>query len=89
MKQIHSCYVSNGTVKVKLEENSRPISFTHATDFDKHFPGIDRSPPVRCINPIVMVLLCLIYVMLGSLPVPFGVFRNKKLCFFEILFPSV
>ena len=45
MKQIHSYYVSNGTVKVKLAENSRPISITHATDFDKYFPGIDLSPP--------------------------------------------
>ena len=45
MKHIHSYYVSNGTVKVKLEENSRPISITHTTDFDKHFPGIDLSPP--------------------------------------------
>ena len=41
MKQIHSYYVSNATVKVKHEENSRPISITHITDFDKHFPGID------------------------------------------------
>ena len=45
MKQIHSYYASNGTVKEKLEENSRPISITHGTDFDKHFPGIDLSPP--------------------------------------------
>ena len=45
MKQIHSYYVSNGTMKVKLEENSRPISITHATDFDKNFPGITLSPP--------------------------------------------
>ena len=44
MEQIRS-YVSNGTVKVKLEENSRPISIKHATDFDKHFPDIDLSPP--------------------------------------------
>ena len=45
MKQIYSYYVSNGTVKVKLQENSGPISTTHATDFDKHFPGIDLNPP--------------------------------------------
>ena len=45
MKQIHRYNVSNGTVKVKLEENGRPISITHATDFDNYFPGIDRSPP--------------------------------------------
>ena len=47
MKQIYSYYVSNGTVKVKLEGNCRLVSITHATDFDKHrsFPGIDLSPP--------------------------------------------
>ena len=45
MKKIHWYYVSNGTVKVKLEENSLPLSITHTTDFDKHFPGIDLSPP--------------------------------------------
>ena len=45
MKQIHSYYVSNDTVKVKLEQTSRPFSITHATDFDKHFPGIDLSSP--------------------------------------------
>ena len=43
MKLIHSYYVSNGTVKAKFEENSRPLSITHTTDFDKHFPGIDPS----------------------------------------------
>ena len=53
MKQIHSYYVSNDMVKTKLEENSRPISITHATDFDKHFSGI-----VRCIDPVVLILLC-------------------------------
>ena len=45
MKQIHSCYVSNGTVKVKLEENSRPLSIMHTIDFEKHFPGIDLGSP--------------------------------------------
>ena len=44
MKQIHSYYVSNGMVNVKLEENSRSLSITHSTDFDKHFPGIDLNP---------------------------------------------
>ena len=44
IKQIHSYYASNGTVKVTFQENSRPLSITHATDFDKNFPGIDLSP---------------------------------------------
>ena len=44
MKLIHSYYVSNGTVKVKLHENSRPLSIMDATEFDKHIPGIALSP---------------------------------------------
>ena len=89
MKQIHSCYVSNSTVEVKLEENNRPISSTHATDFDKHFPGIDLSPPSQmyqscCIDPVLfnfydvrafVSIFCCIYI--------------QKLCFFEILFSGV
>ena len=50
MKQIHSCYVSNGTVKVKLEENSRPLSIMHAIDFEKHFPGIDLGSPTMTLQ---------------------------------------
>ena len=43
MKLIHSYYVSNGTVKVKLQENSRPLTIMDATEFDKHVPGIALS----------------------------------------------
>ena len=54
MKQIHNYYVSNGTMKVKLEENSRPISITHATDFHKHFPGIALSSPSQMYQLILL-----------------------------------
>ena len=40
LKHRLSYYVSNCTVKVENEENSQSLSVTHATDFDKHFPGI-------------------------------------------------
>ena len=89
MKQIHSYYVSNGTVKVKLDENRRPISITHATDFDKHFPGIDLSPPSLmyqscCIDRVVFnfydVRMCVS---------TFWCIYMQKLCFFEILFSDV
>ena len=43
----------------------------------------------RCINPVVLILLRLIFMMLGCLSVHFGVFIYKKLCFFEILFSGV
>ena len=42
--------VSNGTVKLKFEENSRPLLIMHATDFDKHFPGIDLSSPTMTLQ---------------------------------------
>ena len=43
MKQIHSHYISNGMVKVKLDKNSRPLPITNAIDFHMHFPGMDLS----------------------------------------------
>ena len=41
---MHRYYDLIGTVKVKLEKNSRFFSFMHATNFDKHFPGIGLRP---------------------------------------------
>ena len=35
--------VSNGTLKVRISENSAPISMTHAGDFTKYFHDIDIS----------------------------------------------
>ena len=35
------------TVKVRVSENSSPLSLTHAEDFGKYFPDIDLSPPKR------------------------------------------
>ena len=89
MKQIHSYYVSSGTVKEKLEENSRPISITHATDFSQHFPGIDRSPSSQmcqscCIDPVVFN-----FYDVRLFACPFWCIYIQKLCFFDILFSGV
>ena len=35
--------ISNGTVKVRISENSAPTSITHADDLTKSFPAIDLS----------------------------------------------
>ena len=43
MGKINRLLVSNGIVKVKISENSAPISIIHADDFTKHFPDIDLS----------------------------------------------
>ena len=42
--KVHTFHVSNSTIKIKISENSQPISITHSSDFDKYFPGVDLSP---------------------------------------------
>ena len=42
--KINSFYISNTTIKIKISENSSPLSITHVDDFGKHFPDIDLSP---------------------------------------------
>ena len=42
--KIHSFFISNSTIKIKLQENSNPESITHSSDFEKFFPDVDLSP---------------------------------------------
>ena len=37
LNKISSFYVSGGTVKIKICENSLPLPITHANDFKEHF----------------------------------------------------
>ena len=39
--EIKRVYISNGTIRIKISENSSPLSITHVDDFGKHFPDID------------------------------------------------
>ena len=41
--KIDSLYVSNGNIKIRLQENVRPITISHTHDFIKYFPGVDLS----------------------------------------------
>ena len=41
--KIDSFYVSNGNIKIRLQENARPITISHTHDFIKCFPGVDLS----------------------------------------------
>ena len=45
--KIFSFYISSDTIKIKVSENSSPLSITHVNDFGKYFPDIDLSPPER------------------------------------------
>ena len=40
---IASFYVSNGNIKIRIQENDRPITNSHSHDFIKYFPGVDLS----------------------------------------------
>ena len=42
--KIHSFFISNSTIKIKLQENSNPEPITHSSDLDKFFPDVDLSP---------------------------------------------
>ena len=39
--RIFGCYVSNGSIKIKLQENSRPLYISYKEDFKKYFPDVD------------------------------------------------
>ena len=41
--KIDSFYASNGNIKIRLQENARPITISHTHDFIKYFPGVDLS----------------------------------------------
>ena len=45
LQHIFTFYISNGSIKIKINENDKAIAITHTADFDKYFPGIDLSPP--------------------------------------------
>ena len=38
--RIFGWYASNGSIKIKLQENSQPLYISHIEDFKKHFPDV-------------------------------------------------
>ena len=43
--KIHSYFISNGSVKIPLQEKEPSVPITHTGDFEKNFPGVDLSAP--------------------------------------------
>ena len=41
--KIFSFYISGDAIKIKVNENSSPLSITHVDDFGKYFPDVDLS----------------------------------------------
>ena len=52
--KIHSFFISNSKIKIKLQENSNRESITPSSDFDKFFPDVDY--PIKLINPVNKLL---------------------------------
>ena len=44
MGKINSSFISGGTVKIKIDENSKPLAMTHLDDLAINSPGVDLSP---------------------------------------------
>ena len=45
LKRISRFYVSRGTIKIKISENSLPLPITHINDLKEHFVGVNLAPP--------------------------------------------
>ena len=44
MGLIFGYFVSNGTIKIRKQENGPTVSISHVSDFEKYFPGVNLSP---------------------------------------------
>ena len=45
--KINNFYISNGKIKIKLQENSKPLAITHDEEFRKYFLDVDLTPSSR------------------------------------------
>ena len=55
---IDNFYISSETIKIKVTENSSPITITHLDDFKIHFPVIDSS---RQMHRILGFIICCVH----------------------------
>ena len=49
MDKINNFFISGGTVKVTIDENSKPLAITHLDDLAINFPGVDLSPTQKAL----------------------------------------
>ena len=45
LSKIHRFFISGDTIKIRVNENSLPLSITHVDVFSKQFPDVDLSLP--------------------------------------------
>ena len=49
MGKINSFFISGGTTKIKIDENSKPSAITHLDDLAVKFPGVDLPPSPKAL----------------------------------------
>ena len=49
MIKINGFFITGGTVKIKIDENSKPLSITHLDQLAISFLGIDLLPPPKAL----------------------------------------
>ena len=49
LKRISSFYVSGGSVKIKISENSLQLPITNVNDIKEHFLDVNLVPPSECL----------------------------------------
>ena len=49
MGKINTFFISTETIKIKIDENSKPLAITHLVDITINFPGVDLSPPPKAL----------------------------------------
>ena len=47
MGKINSFFISSGTIKIEIDENSKPLAITHLDDLAINLSGVDLSPPPK------------------------------------------
>ena len=57
LNKIHSFFISDDTIKIRVNENILPLLITHVADLGKHFPAVDLSPS-SCTSQINVFVLC-------------------------------
>ena len=49
MGKMNSFFVSDGTVKIKIDENNKSLAITHLDGLAINFPGVDLSPSSKAL----------------------------------------
>ena len=47
MGKINSFFIFCETIKIKIDESSKPLAITHVDDLAINFPGLDLLPPSK------------------------------------------